>query len=499
MKNTLDPPDSIGDDRPGCLGNTRKETLQSIYEWVDASMYPNILLLVGEAGIGKSTIATTVAGEYQKRGQLGCHMSFLRGRSHPGNVIQTIAYSLAVYSQPIAESLVGQLKKNDNLLLSNLRTKFDILLGEPLYTAANKTPEHILIVLDALDECGTPESRRDLIRVLRDDLPSLPPDFRFIITSRPEKDILTFTSLHSPSIRILDLDNRMDESRLNVFTFIKHELEGLKSSETLRISQGYPWDEGLQRLADTADGLFIWASTAIRFICEEKGFKRLELLKKLVDNGKTVDLNELYATILENALEWDSEAKGAFASVFSFILFGKSPLSDGDINGILGIDTVPHILMHLRSLVVYEPGNPITIRHASFYDFLVSSKGRPWFVDSEVQRAYIVSRCLERMGHLLKHNICDIPSSSVLNADVPDVDNRVTRCIPPFLKYMCCNWAHHIQDVSYSQELCSRLRSFVYNQLLFWFEVLSLTNTFNHHVGPALVFAIQWVGVSASR
>ena len=148
---------------------------------------------------------------------------------------------------------------------------------------------------------------------------------------------------------------------------------------------------------------------------------------------------------------------------------------------------------------MYEPGNPITIRHASFYDYLISCKGMPWYVDPSMQRTYIASKCLERMGDLLKHNICDIPSSFALNTDVPDIDNRVMRCIPPFLKYICCNWVHHLQDVSYPQQLCSKLRSFVYNQLLFWFEILSLTSAFNDHAGPTLLFATQWLGVSASR
>ena len=156
------------------------------------------------------------------------------------------------------------------------------------------------------------------------------------------------------------------------------------------------------------------------------------------------------------------------------------------------------LLSYFRSLVRYEQGQPITIYHTSFYDYLISCEGEPWHVDPSVQRAYIASKCFERMGDLLKYNICNIPSSSVLNADVPDIDNRVTQCIPQFLKYICCNWIHHLQDVSYSQHLYSQLRLFVYNQLLFWFEVLSLTNTFNHHVGPALLFANEWVGVSVS-
>ena len=344
MKDILNPSDFTGDDRPECLENTRKETLDSIYQWVDASGYPNVLLLIGAAGTGKSTIATTVAGRYQRRRQLGCHIFFLREKSHPGNVLQSIAYSLAAYSQTIAESLVDQLKGRGDLGPSNLKTKFDILLREPLYAAAIEVREPILIVLDALDECGTPESRRSLINVLRNRLSTLPPNFRFIITSRPENDILAFTPSQSPNVQTFDLDNQIDENKIDVFTFIKHELEELKSLRALRVPQDWSWDEGLQRLANAAGGLFIWASTAIKFISEKK-LDRFERLKSLVENRNMPNLNELYATILKNAFEWNEKEKEAFIGVFSFILFGKFSLSDEDINGILGIKTAPDVLM----------------------------------------------------------------------------------------------------------------------------------------------------------
>ena len=151
-KNILNPSIFTGDHRPECLENTRKRTLEDIYDWANAKGRSNVLLLIGAAGTGKSTIATTVAGMYQKKGQLGCHMFFIRERSHPGNVLQTIAYLLAEYSQPIAESLSEQLKKSGNLDSSNLKVKFDILLQQPLSTVATEVGHPVLIVLDALDE-----------------------------------------------------------------------------------------------------------------------------------------------------------------------------------------------------------------------------------------------------------------------------------------------------------------------------------------------------------
>ncbi|PAV23016.1 WD40 domain containing protein [Pyrrhoderma noxium] len=266
LRKKLNPSEFDGGNRPECLENTRRETLQSIYQWVDANGYPNVLLLTGAAGTGKSTIATTVAGEYQRRGQLGCHMFFLQGRSHPGDVLQTIAYSLAVYNQSIAESLTEKLRNSGDIGPSSLKTKFEILLRDPLSAVATKTSSPILIVLDALDECGAPDTRRSLMSVLRDGLPGLPSNFRFVITSRPEKDILTFTSLPSLKVQTLNLDHRMGENRHDVFTYIKHELEVLRSLGSLDVPQGWPWDESIQSLANIADGLFIWASTAINLI-----------------------------------------------------------------------------------------------------------------------------------------------------------------------------------------------------------------------------------------
>ena len=61
----------------------------------------------------------------------------------------------------------------------------------------------------------------------------------------------------------------------------------------------------------------------------------------------------MYTNILENALRYNEKVKETLVGVFSFILFGESPLSDDVINGILGIDTAPGIVSYLRSLVVH--------------------------------------------------------------------------------------------------------------------------------------------------
>ena len=264
----MNPSIFIGDDRLECLENTRKRTLKDIYNWTNSKGRPNVYLLIGAAGTGKSTIATTVAGVYQRKRQLGCHMFFVRERSHPGNVLQTIAYLLAEYSRPIAKSLSEQLKKSGNLDSSNLKAKFDILLQQPLSAVATKVGRPVLIVLDALDECGTPELRQSLLHVLRDCLPALPANFRILITSRPDEDINPLIS--SSHFRRMILDQHSIESKDNVFTYIKSRFDDMKSSGKLKVPEDCDWDNSIKILSESADGLFIWASTAVRFVEGER-------------------------------------------------------------------------------------------------------------------------------------------------------------------------------------------------------------------------------------
>ena len=225
----------------------------------------------------------------------------------------------------------------------------------------------------------------------------------------------------------------------------------------------------------------------------------MQRVEIIVKNAGLLTPIDFSSSILESVSRRDDWTPHIFRGVFSLIFFSKSPLSDQDIDAILGLepDTTSNLLSYLQPLVKHEKGNPAEIRDASLRDYLVSCKGYPWYIDTEVQKLYIATKCFERMKELLKYNICDFQSDYILNTDVPDIDYRVTQCIPSFLKYICCNWAHHLRDVSYSYELCSLLRFFVYNQLLFWFEILSLTSTFVDHVGPAILFATEWIGVSA--
>ena len=392
MKDTLNPSHLPGDGRPECLENTRVQTLHDIYEWISGTGYPNILLLTGGAGTGKSTIATTVAETRRRSSHPVCHLFFLRGKSDPSTVIRTISYNLAVFCPSIAKLVDAEVRKTGELSSATLKSQFDILLRKPLSSITSQISHPILIVLDAIDECGTPQSRQSLMHTLRNGIPSLHPTFRFLITGRPEEDILSLSLTSSPYVRSLRLDPQSDESMKNVPAYIEYELERLRSSNMLRIPSDWPWDESLRIISQAANGLFIWASTAIKFIQEEK-LNRLGRLEGLVRNASSLNINDLYITVLENALQWNDYESNLFKNVFSLIFFSKSPLSSQEITGILGLqaDTILNLLSCLRSLVSFEGGQSIKIHHTSFYDYLVSCVDERWRIDVDIQKTNITN------------------------------------------------------------------------------------------------------------
>ena len=96
---------------------------------------------------------------------------------------------------------------------------------------------------------------------------------------------------------------------------------------------------------------------------------------------------------------------------------------------------------------------------------------------------------------MLHFNMCHLESSYVANKDVVDLEERVQNYIPSSLRYICCHWSNHLRDTPYLDGMRDELRRFTYNHLLFWLEVMSLTNTLDTRGGIILTHAISWIGV----
>ncbi|KAL5503719.1 hypothetical protein ACEPAH_7790 [Sanghuangporus vaninii] len=479
--------------RPRCLNGTRQEYLDPIMDFLFAETSPNVHWLTGAAGSGKSTIAVTAFEQCGARGCSPAYMFFEREKSDPSSVIRTIAYMLASHHPSIARHILCALESNKTICGTVLKNQFEKLLLEPLRAAAKKIAGPIVVILDALDECGNAEQRRDLVQLLKTDFIVLPPKVRILVTSRPEGDIVEDLP-ESDRIRRIELK----ESRHDVDLYIRQEMAKALGK---RIPKGKAWDDSLQVLCDAANGLFIWASTAVKMV--RGPIDPQENLQQLVGNIRSLGehgLYDLYATALNGSGIWQSFSKNNGMAVLGLILVAKEAMTGAVIAAFLGLEerTVDRILRQLQSVVSYEPGKPVRLHHASFADYLLSSakSGKEaWHIDERVQKKSVTERCFDIMAEKLHFNMCGIESSFLRNSEISQLDERVMDKIPPHLGYACRFWAVHLCELpnsAISTDLKNRMKRFGNEHLLYWFEVLSLTAQSNRVAVRALYDASMW-------
>jgi NACHT domain len=490
--------------RPECLPETRQDVLKFITDWLTTpSDDQNTLWLYGLAGCGKSTVATTIAEYFRELGRLGAFLFFDRNNptnSEPSVVIRTLSYKLASFDPTIRAAVCAQIERDPSITEAATRVQFAKLLREP-FTQLGKLQDQgpIVIILDAFDECGDPISRKGLLALIAQELAKLPPIFRFVITSRriPDIDAAFF---RQPNIvaRELDIANTLDIS-----SYFHHHMSRFREHPAFRLASDWPGEETVKALAQSSGGLFIWASTAVKFIAEgHHPDQQLGVLLRPHPGEAESVLDALYATALGMGGNWDrNEVAADFREVLGTIVMARVPLRDTTIDRILGLDgprSSCFILSRLHCLLHWSPGKPVRTLHVSFIDYLTDAQrsgSHPWFIDSSTHHRNLVVACFRIMKAGLRFNICKLETSHLSNNDVPDLKNRIKNCIHDHLSYACRFWAEHLQETIFEPDVQLCLDHFLHRQLLHWLEVLSLIKEV-HSASSSLQSAALWTLVS---
>ena len=158
------------DRRVSCFEGTRQALLSEIGEWIFAVTEHLIYVLSGMAGLGKSTVAQTIAERAAKVGILGASFFFSRNetdRRSAEKFVTTIAFQLCVYDEEFAEAIGTALTKRQGAAVTtkNPEQQLEALVLEPLRNLAKARSGPVVIVVDALDECND-EDARSVLRVL---------------------------------------------------------------------------------------------------------------------------------------------------------------------------------------------------------------------------------------------------------------------------------------------------------------------------------------------
>ena len=475
--------DANFDETKACQLGTRVEILDEITDWINAEDAPRILLLSGAAGTGKSAIAHTIAHRFNTMHRLGSSFFFVRGRTDrgPDKLFPTVARDLADLDKGIRHALYDIVTTNKVLRgTSKIAQQFDNLILKSVEKLTIAGP--LVIVIDALDECGDAKIRADLLQALANKTKALPTNFRILLTSRPEADVESLFQADE-HVLIKRMQELSSSTEADISLYIHNRLSNLEVYGIENRCKGV--------LVKKCEGLFQWASVACEFI---KGWgaglthkERYELIVQ----GKTDEswpLDHLYQTVLSYLFSpKNSAVMDRFRLVMSLVLTAFEPLSVKALNEILyaakdgnpGFE-VNVILEYMGSLLSGVTGDDVVCPlHTSFRDFLLApSRSNDFYVDTSDTHAEFTVASLSILKRQLSFNICRLESSYVANRDIPGLADRINKYIPAHLSYSCRFWADHLQttaaNVASGHKVLQDLEVVLTDKFLFWLEVISL-------------------------
>ena len=462
--------------------------------WARNPRERHVFWLNGLAGTGKSTIAQTFSGMVAKDGTLGASFFCSRGyldRKELNNIFPTLAYQLACRYPAFRNRIIQAIKRDPSVARNSLISQLKELIVDPL----SSTKISCVIVVDALDECIDVQPASALLSVLgryAKDLPLV----KFFITGRPEPRIRTgfrlpllepiteIFLLHEVELSNVDKDIRL---------YLQEKLTQVaKQRSDFDVSDPWPCDQDLTALTKKSSGLFIFASTLVKFIESGHHVPKNRLQFVISQSGSTaheggagVDL--LYTQVLEHAFPDTGDATVFEDSrrMLGTVILAFNPLSREEIAMILGVEVslVAAVLRHLHSvlLVPAEDSKEIRVFHKSFPDFLQDHgrcSNQKFVVDPPIHHGDIALGCLKLLMKL-KRNPCDLPDF-VMNQDVDNLPGLLEDKVGNATRYACGYWAMHVRSSpttsNYAVQLITSATEFFNSNGIQWIEVMSLEN-----------------------
>ncbi|OCH83708.1 hypothetical protein OBBRIDRAFT_715762, partial [Obba rivulosa] len=381
----------LTDEKSRLQAATRENILKDLAKWAVANDPTHrVLVLHGLAGMGKSLIVHALVKRLDESHR-GASFFFNRGVpdcKDPYKVFPTIAHQLA-YSQQalvelIAEASRGHLSRSRTQALEH---QLEDLVINPLSQLPPSTLP-LLLAVDGADEClnepGDPVPRLlELLCRAANKIRFL----RILIATRPETYIMGAlrSSDHSDIITFRDLQEEPDVDK-DIRLFIDTEFR--KCAATGGFTLTTQRVHATEKLTQLADGLFVYASTVVRFLVDDRNLA-VEIYDKLVESQDSKApsqlyerLDMLYKAILEAAFakfRTDAERMAHIHQVLRWFALGMdNPFSSQDLV-LVGIPThhTIDVISRLRSVLIVDgevaPTTQLRACHASFPQFLADS------------------------------------------------------------------------------------------------------------------------------
>ncbi|TFK72793.1 hypothetical protein BDN72DRAFT_926049 [Pluteus cervinus] len=455
-----------------CLPDTRVEILAGLLNWANNGAH-TMLWLSGGAGTGKSTIAASFAKQLPGAQLAGYHTCRRGSQTLESAVllVQNLCYQLANVYQPFKVKVSQEIITEKLFTTKEFQIKdlFKLLFYDPISRLGHSiyTGTALVLVIDALDECGSENNRIDILKGLHD-LSLCCNWIKIFITSRPNHEIENFIQQH----RVSKQNLTPEQSVGDVDLFMKHRLGGIPDIV-----------EDIAQLIEYAAGLFIWAQTACNYIM--KKFNKVLAVKQIFkghpEHEAPVNLYYLYTIVLEDAIGGDPDNVQVYNRVMSAILLAAEAIDENTILELtstveFGKSVLKEVLNRLGPILYVGQDGKYYVLHPSFRDYATGNNySRHFYIPAE-NHLTLLKGALNVMEEELTFNICNLETSYKLNTEVVNLSEKIKNKISGALKYSSVYWPYHILQNNSTSDICKTdLTKFCKSvKILYWIEVLSL-------------------------
>ena len=475
----------------------------------DPAKAPSVYWLTGLAGLGKTTIAYTICKRLEEEAKVPFTSFFCSRQLDSKNsklLVTTLCRNLAELFSSYASQVLPILESNSSIKDSELCRQMDELLAKPWKASlvSRKCLQVPVVVVDALDENdrGT-NFLEELLRCV--DSGKLT-GIKFLVTGRPDPTLVEMCKSFPEDVvcKLHEIDTTNVQEDIKKYLY--EALPDLKD------------DPNLVVLAQRAGGLFIYATTAVRFLfphpplstCEKSDRLQSMLNSWPISDGRDgrLAVDEIYDQILGVAFR-DDYVRHKRLRILHTIICAEirinisvlADLSDTDQ------DTAKRVVDSLHAvLFISSKDNHVYWYHASFPDFMFN-EGRAKFrislireinvfCDSSAHNAVLAHQCFSIMLKFLHFNMCGLDSSYVFDSDVSGLSDRKHKNLTLTLQYASQCWAKHLSQAVPAEndinDLLLCLKIFMSDKLLFWIEAMNLIGAV-FKCSPLLKDAENWL------
>lgn len=341
---------------------------EKLEHWMDDPAGKRMCLLYGGPGVGKSAFAVHYT-HYNSRvaACLFCR-SDMEVYNAPRTVIQTLAYLLACRLPEYRQSLLMHLPEN-KAELERLSEKelFARLLEEPLRLSVDGGHQTMVLVMDGLDECGSPEENA-LARTLAAYADSLPAWLRILIVARATPAVTAYAA----GAWKLEIAADAAANRADIRAYYEACLQA-------QFAEDPQWNASLEALTARSQGTFLYAEMMCSLL-QERG--TLSAAEEYPDG-----LDAMFAAWFQYFFPDRNDYCRNWRLPLSCLLGAKAPLPEAALRRVMGWsagqlrDFCQRINVLLRRGINTFGDNTLSIDHAYIRQWL--QRDQPYAAPAE--------------------------------------------------------------------------------------------------------------------